>query len=63
LRVPSFGFIEHLADEVNRALDFIHMAEFLTLNHNDCRDHVIDGRNVEKKNVVFLRGCKDWRRG
>jgi hypothetical protein len=39
------------------------MAEFLTLNHNDCRDHVIDGRNVEKKNVVFLRGCKDWRRG
>jgi hypothetical protein len=39
------------------------MAGFLTLNHDDCGDHMIGGRNVEKKNVVFLRGCKDWRRG
>jgi hypothetical protein len=63
LRVPGFGLIEHLADEVNRALDFVNVAEFVTLDHNDCRDHVVGGRNVEKKNVVFLRGCKDRRRG
>jgi hypothetical protein len=62
LRVSGLGFIEHLADEVNRALDFIHVAGFLTLDHNDYGDHAIGGRNVEK-NVVFLRGYKDWRRG
>jgi hypothetical protein len=63
LRVPSFGFIEHLADEVNRALDFVHVAGFITIDHDDCGDHAIGGRNVEKKNVVFLRGYKNWRRG
>jgi hypothetical protein len=63
LRVPSFGLIEHLTDEVNRALDFVHMTGFLTLDHDDCGDHAISACNVEKKNVVFLRGCKDWRRG
>jgi hypothetical protein len=63
LRVPGFGVIEHLADEVNRALDFVHVAGFLTLDHDNRRDHAVGGRNVEKKNVVFLRGCKDWRRG
>jgi hypothetical protein len=63
LRVPDFGLIEHLADEVNRALDFVHVVGFLTLDHDDCRDHAVDGRNVEKKNVIFLRGFKDWRRG
>jgi hypothetical protein len=26
LRVPDFGLIEHLADEVNKALDFVHVA-------------------------------------
>jgi hypothetical protein len=26
LQVPGFGLIEQLADEVNRALDFVHMA-------------------------------------
>jgi hypothetical protein len=57
LRVLGFGIIENLADEVNRALDFVHVARFLTL------DHAIGGRNVEKKNIVFLRGYKDWRRG
>jgi hypothetical protein len=59
LRVPSFGFIEHLADEVNRALDFIHVVGFPTLDHDDYGDHAIGGRNVKKKNIVFLRGCKD----
>jgi hypothetical protein len=63
LRVPGFGLIEHLADEVNRALDFVHVARFLMLDHDDCGDHAIGGRNVEKKNIVFLRGYKDWRRG
>jgi hypothetical protein len=59
LWVPSFGLIEHLVDEVDRALDFVHVARFFTLDHDDCGDHVIDGRNVEKKNIVFLRGYKD----
>jgi hypothetical protein len=63
LRVLGFRLIEHLVDEVNRALDFVHMVGFLMLNHDDCRDHAVGGRNVEKKNVVFLRGCKDQRRG
>jgi hypothetical protein len=63
LWVPGFGLIEHLANEVNRALDFVHLAGFLTLDHDDCGDHAIGGRNVEKKNVIFLGGCKDWRRG
>jgi hypothetical protein len=63
LQVPGFGLIEHLVDEVNRALYFVHVAGFLTLDHDDCGDHAIGGRNVEKKNIIFLRGCKDWRRG
>jgi hypothetical protein len=63
LRVPSFGLIKHLADKVNRALDFVHVVGFLTLDHDDCRDHAVGGCNVEKKNIIFLRGCKDRRRG
>jgi hypothetical protein len=63
LRVPGFGLIEHLADEINRALDFVNVAGFLTLDHDDCGDHAISSCNVEEKNVVFLRGYKDWRRG
>jgi hypothetical protein len=63
LQVPGFGLIEHLADEVNRPLDFVYVAEFLTLNHDDCGDHAIGGHNVEKKNVIFLSGYKDLRRG
>jgi hypothetical protein len=63
LRVPSFGLIEHLTNEINRALDFVHVVEFLTLNHDNCRDHAVGGCNVEKKNIVFLRGYKDRRRG
>jgi hypothetical protein len=63
LRVPGFGLIEHLADKVNRTLDFEDMVGFLVLDHDDSGDHAISGRNVEKKNVIFLRGCKDGRRG
>jgi hypothetical protein len=63
LRVPRFGLIEYLADEVNKVLDFVNMAEFLTLDHDDCRDHTISGRNIEEKDIVFLRSGKDWWRG
>jgi hypothetical protein len=63
LRVPGFGLIEHLANAINRVLDFVHVAGFLTLDHDNCRDHAVSGRNVEKKNAVFLRGYKDRRRG
>jgi hypothetical protein len=63
LWVPGFGLIEHLANEVNKALNFVHVVGFLTLDHDDCGDHAIGGHNVEKKNVIFLRGYKDWRRG
>jgi hypothetical protein len=59
LWVPGIGLIDHFADEVNRALDFVHVAGFLTLDHNDCGDHAVGGRNVEKKDVVFLRSSKD----
>jgi hypothetical protein len=63
LRVPRFGLIEYLTDEVNRAMDFVNMAGFLTLDHDDCGDHAISGRNIEKKDIVFQRSSKDWRRG
>jgi hypothetical protein len=61
LRVPGFGLIEYLADEVNRALDFVNVTGFLTLDYDDCRDHAISGRNIEEKDIVFLRSSKDWR--
>jgi hypothetical protein len=63
LRIHGFGLIEYLTDEVNRALDFVNMAGFLTLDHVDYRDHVIGGHNIEEKDIVFLRSSKDWRRG
>jgi hypothetical protein len=59
LRVPGFGLIEYLTNEVNRALDFVNVARFLTLNHDDCRDHAISSRNIEEKDIVFLRSSKD----
>jgi hypothetical protein len=62
LKVPSLN-IEYLTNEVNRALDFVNVAEFLTLDHDDCRDHAISGRNIEEKDIVFLRSSKDWWRG
>jgi hypothetical protein len=63
LGVPRFGLIKYLANEVNRALDFVDVVGFLTLDHDDCGDHVICDRNIEKKDVVSLRSSKDWRRG
>jgi hypothetical protein len=63
LRVPRFGLIEYLTDEVNRALDFVNMARFLMLNHDDCRDQAISGQNIEEKDIIFLRSSKDWWRG
>jgi hypothetical protein len=63
LGIPRFGLIKDLTDEVNRALDFVDVVGFLTLNHNNYRDHAISGRNIEKKDIVPLRGSKDWRRG
>jgi hypothetical protein len=59
LRVPVFGFIEYVADEVNRALDFVNVAGFLMLDHDDCGDHTISGCNIEEKDIVFLRSSKD----
>jgi hypothetical protein len=35
LRVPGFGFIEDLTNEVNRMLDFVHVAGFLTLDQTN----------------------------
>jgi hypothetical protein len=59
LRVLGFGLIEYLTDKVNSALDFVNVAGFLTLDHDDCRDHAISGRNIEEKDLVFLRSSKD----
>jgi hypothetical protein len=39
------------------------MAGFLTLDHDNCRDHAISGRNIEEKDIVFLRSSKGWWRG
>jgi hypothetical protein len=63
LRVPRFGLVEYLTDEVNRVLDFVNMAGFLTLDHDDCGDHTVSGGNIEEKDIIFLRSSKDWRRG
>jgi hypothetical protein len=35
------------------------MAGFLMLDHDDCGDHSISGRNIEGKDIVFLRSHKD----
>jgi hypothetical protein len=59
LRVPRFGLIEYLTDEVNRALDFINVVRFLMLDHDDYRDHAISGRNIEEKDIILLRSNKD----
>jgi hypothetical protein len=59
LRVHGFGLIEYLTDEVNRVLDFVNVAGFLMLDHDDYGDHAISGRNIEKKDIVFLRSNKD----
>jgi hypothetical protein len=63
LRVPRFRLIEYLADEVNRVLDFVNVAWFLTLDHDGCGDHTISGCNIEETGIVFLRSSKNWRRG
>jgi hypothetical protein len=41
------------------ALDFVNVVGFLTLDHNECGDHTISGRNIEEKDIVFLRSNKD----
>jgi hypothetical protein len=35
------------------------VVRFLTLDHDDCGDHTISGRNIEEKDIVFLRSSKD----
>jgi hypothetical protein len=59
LRVPRFGLVKYLVDEINRALDFVNVPGFLTLDYDDRRDHAISGRNIEEKDIVFLRSSKD----
>jgi hypothetical protein len=63
LRVPGFGLVEYLTDKVNRVLDFVNVARFLALDHDDYRDHAISGRNIEEKDIIFLRSSKEWKRG
>jgi hypothetical protein len=59
LRVPRFGLIEYLTDEVNWVLDFVNVVGFLTLDHDDYGDHAISGCNIEEKDIIFLRSSKD----
>jgi hypothetical protein len=49
LSVPSFGLIEHLTDEIDRALNTISVVGLLALDHEDSRDNLISRGNVELK--------------
>jgi hypothetical protein len=49
LSVPSFGLIEHLTDEIDRALNTISVAGLLALDHEDSGDDSISRGNVELK--------------
>jgi hypothetical protein len=49
LSVPSLGLVEHLTDEIDRALNTISMAGLLALDHEDSGDDSISRDNVELK--------------
>jgi hypothetical protein len=49
LSVPSFGLVEHLTDEIDRALNTISVVGLLTLDHEDSGDDSISRGNVELK--------------
>jgi hypothetical protein len=49
LSVPSFGLVEHLTDEIDRALNTISVVGLLALDHEDSGDDSISRVNVELK--------------
>jgi hypothetical protein len=49
LSVPSFGLVEHLTDEIDRALNTIIVTGLLALDHEDSGDDSISRGNVELK--------------
>jgi hypothetical protein len=49
LSVPSFGLVEHLTDEIDRALNTISVAGLLALDHGGSGDNSISHGNVELK--------------
>jgi hypothetical protein len=49
LSVPSFGLIEHLADEIDWALNTISVAGLLVLDHQDSGNDSISRDNVKLK--------------
>jgi hypothetical protein len=49
LSVPSLGLIEHLTNEIDRALYTISMVGLLALDHEDSGDDSISRGNVELK--------------
>jgi hypothetical protein len=49
LSVPSFGLVEHLTNELDRALNTISVVGLLALDHEDSGDDSIGHDNVELK--------------
>jgi hypothetical protein len=49
LSVPSLGLVEHLTNEIDRALNTISVAGLLMLDHEDSGDDLISHDNVELK--------------
>jgi hypothetical protein len=47
LRVTSFGFVEDLADEVDKSLDLVDASGFLALDHDGHADYPVSCCNVE----------------
>ena len=63
LIVALLGIIKNLADVVDGTLDSLGVARLFPFNHEDCADHMVCGRDVEKHAFVFPRSCKDGWRG
>jgi hypothetical protein len=49
LSVPSFGFVDHLTDEIDWVLNTISMFGLLALDHEDSGDDSISRGNVNLK--------------
>jgi hypothetical protein len=63
LRVMRLGLRQHLADVVNRALDWQGVALLRTFHHDDGADHLSGCGDVEVQRFTVLGWCEDGRMG